>query len=196
MLKNKYFIIIILIFLLFIIPATSASDNNTDLIEIDIGNTISNNNPLNENVDILSVDSPHKELTDDDLKNDSSIYLKNGEYDYKQEYEHRNITFIGEDTSKTIINGNGSTINITEFVSFNNLTLKNIKIYAPKNLTSSNVIFKDFKYKYSEDFPTGMIYNDYSGSSNINLVNCTFYNNTILDAGILEVYYSTVNIKD
>ena len=111
---------------------------------------------------------------------DSSIYLKNGEYDYKQEYEHRNITFIGEDTSKTIINGNGSTINITEFVSFNNLTLKNIKIYAPKNLTSSNVIFKDFKYKYSEDFPTGMIYNDYSGSSNINLVNCTFYNNTIL----------------
>ena len=200
MLKNKYFIILLLIFLLFIIPAASASDNNTDLIEIDIGNTISNNNPLNENVDnsedILSVDSPHKELTDDDLKNDSIIYLKNGEYDYKQKYEHRNITFIGEDTSKTIINGNGSTINITEFVSFNNLTLKNIKIYAPKNLTSSNVLFKDFKYKYSEDFPTGMIYNDYSDSSNINLVNCTFYNNTILDAGILEVYYSTVNIKD
>ena len=130
MLKNKYFMIILLIFLLFIIPAASAGDNNTDLIEIDIGNTNSNNNLLNENVDnsedILSVDSPHKELTDDDLKNDSNIYLKNGEYDYKQEYEHRNITFIGEDTSKTIINGNGSTIHITEFVSFNNLTLKNI----------------------------------------------------------------------
>ena len=192
--------IILLIFLLFIIPAASAGDNNTDLIEIDIGNTNSNNNLLNENVDntedILSVDSPHKELTDDDLKNDSNIYLKNGEYDYKQEYEHRNITFIGEDTSKTIINGNGSTIHITEFVSFNNLTLKNIKIYAPENLTSSNVIFKDFKYNYSEDFPTGMIYNGYSDSSNINLVNCTFYNNTILDAGIIEVYYSTVNIKD
>ena len=200
MLKNKYFMIILLIFLLFIIPAASAGDNNTDLIEIDIGNTNSNNNLLNENVDntedILSVDSPHKELTDDDLKNDSNIYLKNGEYDYKQEYEHRNITFIGEDTSKTIINGNGSTIHITEFVSFNNLTLKNIKIYAPENLTSSNVIFKDFKYNYSEDFPTGMIYNGYSDSSNINLVNCTFYNNTILDAGIIEVYYSTVNIKD
>ena len=136
MLKNKYFIILLPIFLLFIIPAASASDNNTDLIEIDIGNTISNNNPLNENVDnsedILSVDSPHKELTDDDLKNDSIIYLKNGEYDYKQKYEHRNITFIGEDTSKTIINGNGSTINITEFVSFNNLTLKNIKSTLPK----------------------------------------------------------------
>ena len=43
MLKNKYFLIILLIFLLFIIPATSASDNNTDLIEIDIGNTISDN---------------------------------------------------------------------------------------------------------------------------------------------------------
>ena len=200
MLKNKYFMIILLIFLLFIIPAASAGDNNTYLIEIDIGNTNSNNNLLNENVDnsedILSVDSPHKELTDDDLKNDSSIYLTNGEYDYKQEYEHRNITFIGEDTSKTIINGNGSTIHITEFVSFNNLTLKNIKIYAPENLTSSNVIFKDFKYNYSKDFPTGMIYNDYSDSSNINLVNCTFYNNTILDAGILEAYYSTVNIKD
>lgn len=59
MLKNKYFIILLLIFLLFIIPAASASNNNTDLIEIDIGNTISNNNPLNENVDnsedILSV---------------------------------------------------------------------------------------------------------------------------------------------
>ena len=41
-----------------------------------------------------------------------------------------------------------------------------------------------------------MIYNDYSDSSNINLVNCTFYNNTILDAGIIEVDYSTVNIKD
>ena len=192
--------IILLIFLLFIIPAASAGDNNTDLIEIDIGNTNSNNNLLNENVDnskdILSVDSPHKELTDDDLKNDSNIYLKNGEYDYKQEYEHRNITFIGEDTSKTIINGNGSTIHITEFVSFKNLTLKNIKIHAPENMTLSNVIFKDFKYNYSEDFPTGMIYNGYHDSSNINLMNCTFYNNTILDAGILEAYYSTVNIKD
>lgn len=128
---------------------TSASDNNTDLTEINSITTISDNNILNEKLDntedILSVATPHKELTDDDLKNDSSIYLKNGEYDYKQKYEHRNITFIGEDTSKTIINGNGSTINITEFVSFNNLTLKNIKIYAPKNLTSSNVLFKDFK---------------------------------------------------
>ena len=198
MLKNKYFLITLLIFLLFIIPTTSASDNNTDLIEIDSRNTISDNiiPNVDNTEDITSVDAPHNELTDNDLKNDSIIYLTDGEYDYKQEYEHRNITFIGEDTSKTIINGNGSTIYITEFVSFNNLTLKNIKIYAPENLTSSNVIFKDFKYKYSEDFPTGMIYNDYSDSSNINLVNCTFYNNTILDAGILEVYYSTVNIKD
>ena len=200
MIKNKYFLIIILILLLFIIPVTSANNNNTDLSEINIENTISDNNILNEKigntVDILSVDTPHKELTDDDLKNDSSIYLKNGEYDYKQEYEHRNITFIGEDTSKTIINGNGSTIYITEFVSFSNLTLKNIKIHAPENMTLSNVIFKDFKYNYSEDFPTGMIYNGYHDSSNINLMNCTFYNNTILDAGILEAYYSTVNIKD
>ena len=185
---------------MFIIPATSASNNNTDLIEIDNENTISNNNLLNEKIDnagdILSVDTPHKELTDNDLINDSSIYLTNGEYDYKQKYEHRNITFIGEDTSKTIINGNGSTIHITEFLSFSNLTLKNIKIQAPENLTAKNVIFRDFKYKYSEDFPTGMIYNDYYDSSNINLRNCTFYNNTNLDAGILEAYYSTVNIKD
>ena len=128
--------------------------------------------------------------------NDSSIYLENGEYDYKQEYEHRNITFIGEDTSKTIINGNGSTIHITEFLSFTNLTLKNVKIYASENLTATNVIFKDFKYNYSKDYPRGMIYNSYTGSNNINFVNCTFYNNTLLDAGILELYYSTVNIKD
>ena len=60
MIKNKYFLIILLIFLLFIIPATSASDNNTDLIEIDAGNTIYDNNLLNERVDntedTLSVD--------------------------------------------------------------------------------------------------------------------------------------------
>ena len=106
MFKNKYLITIFLIFLLFIIPATSASNNNTDLIEIDSKNTISNNNLLNEKIDnagdVLSVDTPHKELTDNDLINDSSIYLTNGEYDYKQKYEHRNITFIGEDTSKTL----------------------------------------------------------------------------------------------
>ena len=200
MLKTKYFYIILLIFLLFIIPVTSASDNNTDLTEINSITTISDNNILNEKLDntedILSVATPHKELTDDDLKNDSNIYLENGEYDYNQKYKHKNITFIGEDTSKTIINGNGSTINITEFVSFNNLTLKNIRIYAPESLTAVNVIFKDFKYNHSKDFPTGMIYNGYSDSSNINLVNCTFYNNTLLDAGILEAYYSTVNIKD
>ena len=189
-----------MIFLLFIIPATSANDNTTDIIEIDNGDSISDDNLLNENVgnteNILSDASPHKELTDDDLKNDSKIYLTNGEYDYKQEYKHRNITLIGEDTSKTIINGNGSTIHITEFLSFSNLTLKNIKIQAPENLTAKNVIFKDFKYKYSEDFTTGMIYNGYTDSSNINFMNCTFYNNTNLDAGILEAYYSTVNIKD
>ena len=149
MIKNKYVPILLLVLLLFIIPAISASDNNTALIEIDNGDAIYDNNILNEKIDntedIISDDTPNKELTDDDLKNDSKIYLENGEYDYKQEYEHRNITFIGEDTSNTIINGNGSTIHITEFVSFNNLTLKNIKIYAPKNLTSSNVLFKDFK---------------------------------------------------
>ena len=125
MLKNKYFLITLLIFLLFIIPATSASDNNTDLIEIDSRNTISDNTILNVNntEDITSVDAPHKELTDNDLKNDSIIYLTDGEYDYKQESEHRNITFIGEDTSNTIINGNGSTIHITGFVSFKNLKI-------------------------------------------------------------------------
>jgi hypothetical protein len=154
MFKNKYGRIILLIFLLFIIPASNASDNNADLIEI------------------------------------------NGEYDYKQEYEHRNITFIGEDTSKTIINGNGSTIHITEFLSFNNLTLKNIKIYAPENLIASNVIFKDFKYDESEWDQTGIIYNDYTDSSNINLVNCSFYNNTQLDYGIIEIHSGTLNIKD
>ena len=200
MLKNKYAPIILLIFLLFIVPAASASDNNTDLIEMDNGNAVSDNELLNEKVgntdEILSVDTPHKELTDDDLKNDSSIYLENGEYDYKQECEHKNITFIGNGTSKTIINGNGSEIHITEFVSFKNLTLKNIKIYAPENLAATNVIFKDFKYTPSEEYPRGMIYNDYYGSSNINFLNCTFCNNTILDAGILEAYYSTVNIKD
>ena len=200
MIKNKYVPILLLVLLLFIIPAISASDNNTALIEIDNGDAIYDNNILNEKIDntedIISDDTPNKELTDDDLKNDSKIYLENGEYDYKQEYEHRNITFIGEDTSNTIINGNGSTIHITEFVSFKNLTLKNIKIHAPENMTLSNVIFKDFKYNYSEDFPTGMIYNGYSDSSIINMVNCTFYNNTVLDAGILEAYYSTVNIKD
>jgi len=105
---------------------TSASDNNTDLTEINSITTISDNNILNEKLDntedILSVATPHKELTDDDLKNDSNIYLENGEYDYNQKYKHKNITFIGEDTSNTIINGNGSTIHITGFVSFKNLT--------------------------------------------------------------------------
>ena len=91
MLKNKYFLITLLIFLLFIIPATSASENNTDLIEIDSRNTISDNTILNvdNTEDITSVDAPHKELTDNDLKNDSIIYLTNEEYDYKQEYEHQ-----------------------------------------------------------------------------------------------------------
>ena len=88
MTKNKYFLIILMIFLLFIIPATSANDNTTDIIEIDNGDSISDDNLLNENVgnteNILSDASPHKELTDDDLKNDSKIYLTNGEYDYKQ----------------------------------------------------------------------------------------------------------------
>lgn len=82
MFKNKYGRIILLIFLLFIIPASNASDNNADLIEINYGETNSNNALLNEKVniadDIISVDSPHKELTDDDLKNDSCIYLING----------------------------------------------------------------------------------------------------------------------
>ena len=187
-----------MIFLLFIIPATSANDNTTDIIEIDNGDSISDDNLLNENVgnteNILSDASPHKELTDDDLKNDSIIYLENGEYDYKQEYKHRNITFIGEDTSKTIINGNESTIHITEFLSFSNLTLKNIKIQAPENLTATNVIFKDFRYNESERYQTALIYND--AESNINLVNCTFSNIAILDKGIMELDSGTLNMKD
>ena len=87
MLKTKYFYIILLIFLLFIIPVTSASDNNTDLTEINSITTISDNNILNEKLDntedILSVATPHKELTEKKKKNDSNIYLENGEYDYE-----------------------------------------------------------------------------------------------------------------
>ena len=74
MIKNKYVPILLLVLLLFIIPAISASDNNTALIEIDNGDAIYDNNILNEKIDntedIISDDTQNKELTYNDLKND------------------------------------------------------------------------------------------------------------------------------
>ena len=198
MFKNKIVIPMFLLILLFIIPVSFAGDNNTDLLEMDGSQEISSDYYFNISVDDSdgdgSLENPYNELVDNKIENNSIIHLSEGEYYFKQEQEHKNLTFIGEGPSKTIINGNGSLVYVKGYLSFKNLTLKNINIDVPSEFAMSNVVLKDYLDESGESSHGPMAH--YGNGSNIEILNCTFYNNTLLGNTIIDAYKSNLTIHN
>ena len=195
MFKNKLLLLLSIVIILFIIPHAFAQENVTDSAAD--ASTIANNFYFDSNAPHDhgegTVDNPYKELRDGRILDNSVIHLKNGEYDYSQLNTHTNISFIGEDSLKTVIHGDGKTLVVNKQITLTNITVSNLNIINQGNLFAENVIFINSTAN-GEDSQGGAIYCSRE-SYNVYVTNCSFINNyadfggaIYLNGGILDIY--------
>ena len=195
--KKSILLLVLALLLVFIIPVSFAAENETTPVgETDVDDTSSVNNVLSSSettndyyfdasaVDDTgngSINNPHKYLKDEYVKPNSVLHFKNGEYSLKQlkSGSYNNVTFVGQNSENTIINGHGSSITVNNLFTFINITIFNATIINNGNLTARNTIFSNsvapLQGKYSKSFGgaiqcTGTSYDAY-------IYNCTFINN-------------------
>ena len=93
-----------------------------------------------------SIDNPYKYLTSNRIKENSNIYLADGEYvlDSSKSISKYN-SFNGESSENTVIifKNSGNAFSNSGLLKFNDLTLKGVHIYNTGKLISDNVIFRD-----------------------------------------------------
>ena len=196
MFKRKSFVVFSLILIILVIPSAFAADNNTVSL-----NATSSSNDFYFDVNAThdhgdgTPDNPYRELRDGRILDNSVIHLKNGEYDFTSINSHKNVSFIGEDSTKTIIQGNGGVLLVNDFLLLSNITICNLNIFNQGNLYATNTVFVNSSgiNTASGDSFGGAIY-CVDRTHNAYLTGCTFINNyadfggaIYLNGGILEV---------
>ncbi len=187
--------------MLLVIPISFGANNDTAVLDASLNTTsvsedvYFDNNASHDHGE-GTLDDPYKELRDGRILDNSVIHLKNGEYEYSVSDSHTNIAFVGEDASKTIINGHGGILLINGRLSLSNITICNLNIFNQGNIYASNTYFANssgINIGSNGDSFGGAIY-CVDGSNNAYLTNCTFINNyatfggaIYLNGGILEI---------
>lgn len=196
MFKNKLLLLSSIVLILIMIPSVFAEDNHT----VSLQSNLTDSNDFYFDSHALhdhgagTVDDPYRELRDGRILDDSVIHLKNGEYDYIQKNTHTNISFMGEDASKTIIKGNGGVLLVNNQIRLSNVTISNLNIFNQGNIIATNVIFANSSAASIGDNSHGGAIFCVDWMHNAYLTNCTFINNNAdiggaiyLNGGILEV---------
>ena len=176
----KYLIILLFIFAL-VLPFSFASENQTLIGDGEVSN---NENSYyfdasceNDNGDGSS-QNPYKYLTADRIKTNSSIYLKEGEYNLDKPKEITNVTIYGSNNQNTTIRYSGVAFISSNNFKVENITLSYLTIRNSLNFDAKNVIFDSGK-GYSTDMYNncfgGAIYSTGSNSK-VTIDNCTFKN--------------------
>ena len=120
---HKLFLLAVLI-LIFIIPSSYATDNQTnDLQEIDETQDVlkANNDyffdaSVENDTGDGSLENPYKFLTTDRIKGNCNIYLSNGEYELDDTKIIERVNIIGSDPLKTIIKYDGVGFSVNSFL--------------------------------------------------------------------------------
>ena len=198
---KKLFILLFL--LLIFIPTTFAVENETVQLNDESHEVVSSSNDYYFNASLEndgdgSIDNPYKYL-DSNVKANSVNHLANGEYNLSETFEISDVTFIGQDSTKTVINCNGEALNITKKLTLTNVTLRDFTIINKGTLTADNTIFSyGWAYpqdRYGNSFG-GAIYTPYDSSKlfKVTINNCTFINNyaeyggaIFMDGGQLDI---------
>lgn len=224
MLKINKFIVIMLAFLLLliVIPSTFAIDNDTFNNDtfIEVETSTQDDNILQSGSDIYfdasvekdngdgSINNPYKYLTSSRIKQNSNIYLAEGEYNLDKRVAIYGVTITGNNAEKTIIKYDGYAFNVQGDFEINGVTLNGINIVNKGQIIAQNTIFANGHGYTADSYENnfgGAIYSPYEsdyygyGSSySIELNNCTFINNTAeyggaiyMDTGFLTVVNST-----
>ena len=201
MFNNRLLMLVsIAIFFLLIIPSAFGADNQTDSLKADLDaqtlvhDFYFDSNATNDHGE-GTADDPYRELRDGRILDNSVIHLKNGQYDYFQLNTHANVSFIGQDASKTIINGNGGTLLFNDRLSLTNVTICNLNILNQGDLTAANTVFTHSSATSIGRGLGGAIYcvND---NNNAYLTNCTFIDNYAKCGGAIYLSGGNLEITD
>ena len=141
---KKIFILILLLFLL--IPVSFAVSNDTDSLQDDSNSDILTSNDYYFNASTTadgdgSVDLPYKDLKNN-VKANSVNHIANGNYSFDDDLLISDVTFIGEDTEKTIINCNYNVLNVSKYFTLINVTLVDFTILNNVVLNAQNTVFR------------------------------------------------------
>ena len=180
------------------VPSCFAIDNETGIVG-DTGQSHHFYFDINASDDgDGSPDSPFKFLNDSRIVDNSVLHLANGEYEYKQINSRVNVSIIGCDVSKTIINSNGSAFLVDGNLILRNVTFMKTPIFTQGLLDASNVIFRDSLAQNSDKYGNsygGAVYCP-SGQYCACIDNCTFVNNTAKYGGAIYMNGGVLNITN
>ena len=185
--KLKILMLLSILCLLIIIPTSFAAENETILAE-DV--SIQNTSIASEDTDTLASDiyfdagvekdgdgswsNPYKNLKIEYIKENSIVYLSDGEYKLNELLEKNNLTIIGSNPSKTIIKNFG--IETSGYLCLKNLTLINCEVSTTGTLKVVNSIFNNPTRGYNAIYSS-------TSSSSTTIDNCTFSNEYRLSQG-------------
>ena len=178
---NYKYLIAILFACLLIIPFSFASDNQTLL---DDGAVSSNENSYyfdasceNDNGN-GSLENPYKYLKSDRIRDNSNIYLNDGEYLLDKPANINNVSIYGSNSQNTSIIYSGVAFVVSKNLNVENLTLSKLTIRNSANLILKNVILEDGRGYNSNRYNNCYGGAIYSSSSNafVTIDNCTFLN--------------------
>ena len=176
----KYLIIILFAFLL-IIPFSFAGDNQTVLADGTASNGSSDwyfdASCENDNGN-GSFENPYKYLKSDRIKDNSNIYLKEGEYVLDKSKNINNVSIYGSNSQNTSIKYSGVAFVVSKNLNVENLTLSKLTIRNSANLILKNVVLEDGRGYNSNRYNNCYGGAIYSSSSNafVTIDNCTFLN--------------------
>lgn len=135
MLKRKLLILSAMFLILLVVPSVFAQENATDSLESSAdaqalsSDFYFDSNATNDHGE-GTVDDPYRELRDGRILDNSVIHLKNGEYEFSQIDTHTNVSFIGQDATKTIVRGDGGALTVNSPLVLTNITICNLNIFV------------------------------------------------------------------
>lgn len=197
MFNKRLLLLFSMVLILIMIPQAFAEENVTDSLDAGFNETdiYFDSNAAHDHGEGTS-DDPYQQLRDGRILDGSVVHLKNGEYDYTCLSSHKDISFIGQDASKTIINGNGGVFLAKNKITLTNVTLCNLVIFNQGDLTASNTFFVNSSgSRISSNSFGGAIY-CMGMTHNAYLTNCTFMNNYADFGGAIHLNGGNLNIGD
>ena len=141
--------------------------------------------------------NPYKYLKYSRIKDNSNIFLADGEYDLDRSKTINGINFIGNDSNKTIIKFSGVAFTVSGNVTLNNLTLKNSSIIVKSVLNATNVVFDGGSGSQHDPYGNhfgGAINCTKGSSTTLNINVCTFKNNHAEYGGAIYISSGSLNI--
>ena len=193
---NNFFILCsIVLIIIMVIPSSFATDDNLSSNDA-VYEIYFDSNALDDKGD-GSFENPYKTLRDGRIIDNCIIHFANGEYNLTSLNSHKNISFNGNDTSKTIINGNGGPFVVNTQFLLNNITINNLNIFNQGNIKATNTIFSNSNAnEINNGYSFGGAIYCVDFTHNAYLTNCTFINNSADFGGAIYLNGGNLDVID